>query len=40
MLDHVLLFKREPENVNNKNVEYSSYLLAHKGSAFDISVVK
>ena len=39
MLDHVLSFKGEPKKVNNTNVEYNLYLIAHKGSGFDICVV-
>ena len=35
MLDYVLQFKGEAKNVNNKNVKYNLYLLAHKGSGFD-----
>ena len=39
MLDYVLKFKGEAKRINNKNVEYSLYLLAHKGSGFDSYVV-
>ena len=39
MLDHVLSFKGEPKEVNNKIVEYNLHLLAHKGSGFDSYVV-
>ena len=35
MLDYVLPFKREPKRINNKNVKYNLYLIAHKGSGFD-----
>ena len=39
MLDYVLQFKGEPKRIDNKNVKYNLYFLAHKGSGFDIYVV-
>ena len=39
MLDYVLQFKGEPKRINNKIVKYNLYLIAHKGSGFDSSVV-
>ena len=39
MLDHVLLFKGEAKNINNKIVEYNLYLIAHNGSGFASYVV-
>ena len=39
MLDYVLKFKGEAKRINNKIVEYSLYLLAHKGSGFDSYVI-
>ena len=39
MLDHVLLFKGEPEKVKNKIVEYILYLIAHNVRGFDSYVV-
>ena len=39
MLDYVLQFKGEPKRINNKIVEYSLYLIAHKGGGFDSYVV-
>ena len=39
MLDYVLQFKGEPKRINNKNVKYNLYLIAHKGSGFDSYVV-
>ena len=38
-LDDVLSFKGEPKKVGNEIVEYSVYLIAHKGSVFDSYVV-
>ena len=39
MLDCVLSYKGEPEEVNIKIVEYNLYLVAHNGSGFDSNVV-
>ena len=39
MLDHVLVFKGKLKKINNKNVAYNIYLLAHKGSGFDSYIV-
>ena len=39
MLDHILQFKEETKKVNNKNVKYNLYILAHNGSGFDSYVV-
>ena len=35
MLDHVLQIKGETKKVNNKNLKYNLYILAHNGSGFD-----
>ena len=42
MLDYVLQYKGEPKRFRNKKVKYNLYylyLIAHKGSGFDIYVV-
>ena len=39
MLDHVLQFKGEPKRLNNENVNYKLYILAHNGSGFDSYVI-
>ena len=39
LLDYVLQFKGEAKRVNKKIVDYSFYLIAHKGSGFDSYVV-
>ena len=39
MLDHVLLFKGEAKEVNNKIFKYILYLLALERSGFDSYVV-
>ena len=39
MLDYILQYQGEPKRINNKIVKFNLYLIAHKGSGFDIYVV-